>query len=292
MSTPPATLVVRLLQGLWLALPIAVGAPLADALAPRSTAVATTAAALGWSLWGAGVVALLVWRTVSLTVLRLLVPVPVAGALWAASELDAEVASLIGVVVAAAALVALAAPVVADTFVDGSAYGEERRVALRTPAALQLFVVPVAWAATAGAVVGGPLLIAARQWVVGVVVTGLGIVLVLLVGARLHQLSRRWLVFVPAGVVVHDPLVLTDAMLVPRHLVRRFGPAEVGTDAADLTAGALGLSLELRPAEPLDIARREGRNGSTVETVPAVLVAPGRPGTTLALAADKGLPVG
>ena len=48
---------------------------------------------------------------------------------------------------------------------------------------------------------------------------------------RWHQLSRRWLVFVPAGLVVHDPVVLAETLMVPRRqIVGRSRLVEVGPD--------------------------------------------------------------
>ena len=56
-------------------------------------------------------------------------------------------------------------------------------------------------AALAAGVVTGPQLLADRQWLIGGVAVAVGAA-VGAVGARqLHLLSRRWLVFVPAGVV-------------------------------------------------------------------------------------------
>lgn len=292
MRLPPDLAIVWLLRVLWLLVPVLSGASIADALDDRSSAVALTVGVLAYAVWAVGVLASLVLRTVSLTALRLVVPGGVVVAVWAATQTEIDAASVLGIAIALGALLVLASPATADAFVDGSSYGDERRVALRTPPAFQLFIVPVAWAAMAALAVGGPVLLAAEQWLVGAGATVAGVGLVALVGTRIHQLSRRWIVFVPAGVVVHDPLVLAEAVMVPRHLVRRFGPAEVGTDAVDLTAGALGLALELRPAEPIDISRRDGRRGSVVEVVPAVVVAPGRPGTTMELARARQLPVG
>ena len=57
-----------------------------------------------------------------------------------------------------------------------------------------------------------------------------------------HTLARRWLVFVPTGVVVHDPLALAEPVLLRRADVRSFGPAPADATALDLTRGALGLA--------------------------------------------------
>jgi hypothetical protein len=97
----------------------------------------------------------------------------------------------------------------------------------------------------------------------------------------LHRLSRRWLVFVPAGFVVHDHLALAEPTLFPRNLVTGIGVARRDTAATDLTVGALGVALEVRLSEPTSVVptRRDG----SIEALDLVafLVAPSRPGAAL-----------
>jgi hypothetical protein len=69
----------------------------------------------------------------------------------------------------------------------------------------------------------------------------------------LHLPARRWVVFVPAGMVVSDPHVLTDRVLFPRRNVEALGPAYAATDATDLSQGSLGLALQLDLSEPFAI---------------------------------------
>lgn len=282
-------------RALWLVLPVVAGPAIADALADRSRAVQLVASVLAWAFWGGVLAASLVLRTVTLTVVRTLAPGAVVLCTWAAFASDDLGWGLAGVVVAVLAAVAALGPATADAFVDGSSYGDERRVALRVPVAMAMGPVPIAWALAAAGLVAGPLLLAAEQWVAGGVALVVGLPVVVAVVLRLHLLSRRWLVFVPAGVVVHDPIAMAEPVLLQRHLLRRIGPADADAasrdGAVDLTGGALGLALELRTAEPFAIGLRKGRE--TVETsgVPAVLVTPGRPATTLEIAAEHKLPV-
>jgi hypothetical protein len=102
-------------------------------------------------------------------------------------------------------------------------------------------------------------------------------------GARvLHSLARRWLVFVPNGVVVHDPLTLSEPVLLPRTIVRPLGPAPAGSDALDLTGGASGLALEVRLTEPVTLVPvARGRRPAEMTDVDALLVTPSRPGRVL-----------
>jgi hypothetical protein len=281
-------------RALWLILPVLAGPAVADALADRSRAVQVVASVLAWACWGGVLAASMVLRSVTLTAVRALAPGSVPLCTWAAFASDELAWGLAGIVVAVLATVAALSPATADAFVDGSSYGDERRVALRVPVAMAVGPVPIAWALAAAGLVVGPLLLAAEQWVAGGIALVIGVPVVVAVVLRLHVLSRRWLVFVPAGVVVHDPLAMAEPVLLQRHLLRRIGPADADAErdgSLDLTGGALGLALELRTVEPFEVGLRQGRE--TVETagVPAVLVTPGRPATTLEIAAARKLPV-
>jgi len=294
MSRSPTPVPLWLFRGLWVVLPVVAGPAVADALDERSRGVQLVASGLAWVAWGVVLAASLVPRTVTLTVVRALAPGAVALAGWAAFDADRPGWALAGLVLAIAAVLAAFAPAVADAFVDGSSYGDERRVALRAPLALVAGPVAIAWVLAAAGLVAGPLLLAASQWVAGGVATVVGLAVAAAVAVRLHALSRRWLVFVPAGVVVHDPIAMAEPVLLQRHLLRRVGPAPVDAvdrGAVDLTGGALGLALELRTAEPFPLARRRGRDAVEASGTHAVLVTPGRPATTLELAAARKLPV-
>jgi hypothetical protein len=283
-------------RALWLLLPVLAGPAVADALADRTRAVQVVASALAWAAWGLVLVASLVPRSVTLTIVRSLAPGAVLLAAWSAFASDELGWGLAGIVVAVLAVVAALSPATADAFVDGSSYGDEQRVALRIPIAMAVGPVPIAWALAFAGLVVGPLLLAAEQWVAGGIALVVGLPVVVAVALRFHLLSRRWLVFVPAGVVVHDPLAMAEPVLLQRHLLRRIGPADaeaVARDGAlDLTGGALGLALELRTAEPFKVGLRQGRETVEATGVPAVLVTPGRPATTLEIAAERKLPVG
>ena len=267
----------------WLALPLTVGFAIASALDGASTSVQVTAAALAWFAWGAVLVAVLVPRTASLTVLRVGAPAAFAAAVWVSAHNGvgpAEIVALASTAMIAAAVLFL--PVITDAFVDGSSYGPERRMALRVPGTLLLGPVELAWAVTVASMTAGPLLLAARAWVAGVLALAAGAVAARFAVLALHRLSRRWLVFVPAGIVLHDPVVLGEALLFPKRMVRSLGPATADTPATDVTGRALGLVLELQLNEP-----------STVREVQTdrLLFSPARPGALLREARERGLPV-
>ncbi|QGG94626.1 hypothetical protein [Actinomarinicola tropica] len=277
---------------LWLTLPLTLGPALESALSDRSGPVAVVAAVLAWLAWTAGAVATFVPRTVGLTALRVTAPVTVLAAGWAATaDGVGTTAAVAGLVAAALAVVVAFSPTTGDAFVNGSAYGPERRFALRVPGPLVLGPVPLLWAVAVGGTLTGPLLLAARQWAPGAVALVVGAPLAVLAVRSLHQLARRWLVFVPAGVVVHDPAAVGPQLL-RRQTIRSFGPAPADTAAHDLTAGALGLALRIELVAPvtLELRRARGAPPPPVETS-ELLVAPTRPGAVLREAASRRLPV-
>ena len=271
-------------RGAWVLMPFTVGPCLARALDPTSSPFRTTASVLLWAGWAVALGAALVPRTISLTIVRTAMPAGLVAAGWAALALPGGSPAWVPALGVGWALVAVAAclsPLLGDTFVNGSAYGPERRMALRVPGAL-LVLAPVTWAVAVAGAGAGPLLLAARVWVPGAVALVAGWPLAFVAVRALHGLSRRWVVFVPAGVVLHDLFGMPDAVLFPRRMIAHLGPAPVGVEALDATQRAPGLALLLELTEPLPIGVREGRQEvGTVDTV-RLLFTPTRPGALLA----------
>jgi hypothetical protein len=178
---------------------------------------------------------------------------------------------------------------VGQWFVHGSAYGDEARFPLRPPGPLLLGPIPMLWLVTAVAVMAGPLLLAARAWLLGAAVTVLATGLCFFAGTRLHRLARRWLVLVPAGLVLHDELVLAETVMLPRRSIDSIVLASVDTEAADLTGNALGRALEIRltGASTVVLAASPSKPGGTALHVHSFLVSPTRPGRVIAEAARR-----
>ena len=86
------------------------------------------------------------------------------------------------------------------------------------------------------------------------------VALAIILAPRFHRLALRWFVFVPAGVVVRDPLVLTDTAMFRRPDVQSLGLALADTTAADLTARALGPAVEVDLAGRGHHRRRRARS--------------------------------
>ena len=287
-------------RALWVVLPVAAGPVLGAALDDRSGPLQLVASVALWLGWAAVLVASLVPSTVSLTVLRTLAPAAAVTTTWAvavAVGTDADVGEIglseaAGLVVSAAAAVVAMAPSVGDTFVDGSSYGPERRFALRVPAPVLLGPIEVTWALLLAGALAGPLLLAAEQWVAGAAALVVGLPLGFWAVRSLHTLSRRWLVFVPGGVVIHDPLTVTESVLMPKARIARLGPAPADTDAYDLTQRALGLALQVDLNDPLPVSLYRPRaDRPETATVERLLFTPTRPAHVLDAAEERHLPV-
>ena len=274
----------------WAVLPFTTGPALGGALDPRSRAVQLVASVALWTAWGVALVATLVPHPISLTAVRCATPAAVVAVLVAAA--DGASGGPLALASTALAMALAFLPETGTLFVNGQAYPNERRYPLRAPAPLLLGVLAVVWAlALAGPVVGA-LLVAARQWVAGGVVLAAGLPLSVVLLRAMHGLSRRWLVFVPAGVVLHDPIALADPVLFRRQLVVALGPADADSPALDLTQAAPGLALELTLTEEVPILRaKPGRRLGEAVSPSRLLFTPTRPGAVLREATERGLPV-
>jgi hypothetical protein len=276
----------------WVVVPFAAGPVLAAALSPTSDAFRVTATTGVWLGWAVTLGAALVERTVSLTILRTIAPAAIAAAVWASAVADAaEWKPALGIAVTMVAAALAFSPFTGDAFVNGSAYGPERRMALR-PTIAAIVLAPLAWVVAVAGAASGPLLLAVGQLALGLVTLVAGVALAALMGRALHGLSRRWIVFVPAGVVLHDPLTMSDAVLFPRRAVARLGPARTGEDGLDLTGGALGLALRIEVDVPQSVGVRRGRDRTENVEASALLFTPTRPGAVLDEAQHRRISVG
>ena len=282
-----------LIRAGWLVLPFAAGPAYAAALHPHSDPVRLAAAILLWAGWATVLVGTLVPHPLGLTALRLGAP---------AAALASVVAAVTGRPSALAAGAALAvtgvglglafAPPTGALFVNGPAYPNERRYPLRPPGPLLLGPIELSWLVVVGAPVAGVLLLAARAWIAGALVLLLGLPSAVVLARSLHGLSRRWLVFVPAGVVLHDPINLLDPVLFPRKTIEALRPAAADSDSLDLTQGSLGLTLELVLTEKVPMTRaKPGQAGGEQGASARLLFTPTRPGKVLAEAAARRVPV-
>ena len=289
----PDRLLPWVLRLLWVGVLVFGGNAIDGAVSGRSDAVggvATWGAGAGWLI---GVGAMAVPAVVSLTATRLVVPlsVPVAVIAWSFGADDVDAALLLGF--AAASTVVVLSGDLGRIFVQASAYGDELRHLLRAPAAYLLAVL-VSWAVWAASVLTGPLLLAARSWVLGGVVSAIGVAIGVWAWPRWHRLARRWLVVVPVGLVLHDHLVLAETVMLRRQEIAAVRLAPSDTEAADLTGPAAGHAIEIATVEPVTAifaATPNEPRGKPIHLT-ACLVCPTRPGRALASIAGRRLPVG
>ncbi|MEM9513532.1 MAG: hypothetical protein AAGA42_01635 [Actinomycetota bacterium] len=291
-STWTATAIVWVARVAWLGVAVFGGIAVEAALDGRSDAVSWVSTIGGWALWALVALALAIASVRSLTAARLLVPLGVV----------ATIAVMIGGA-GALQVAALGLPVLIATFavftaefgrqfVQASAYGDEERFPLRAPAAAGAAAV-ITWVVWAACLVAGPLLLAARSWIAGGALSVLAVAGAVYFEPRWHRLAQRWLVLVPAGVVVHDPVVLADTVTLRTAQVTGIRLAPADTGAADLTGPASGYAVEIELAESITAVYAftpSAPNGTAIHLT-AMLVAPTRPGETLAAADRRGLPV-
>jgi hypothetical protein len=280
----------------WASLVITAGPAAADAVDSWSSAPRAVASILLWAMWGAVLLASLAPRPLGLTVLRVAAPVAVVLAL-AASASAGPVKGLLAVAGAVVAAAPAFTPAVGYRFVNGAAYGEERRYPLRVPPPLLLGPVPLAVALIAAGVLTGPLLVADEHYVAGVVTLVVAVPVVRTAGRSLYALSQRWAVLVPAGIVLKDPLTLVDPVLFPRERIASLRPLPFPTAPADdildlrLGAAAGSLVLELTDEAPLYRTQGRARGGEAVKAR-RLTFSPRQPEALLAEAATRKKPRG
>jgi hypothetical protein len=284
---PTGVVVVWAARVVWLLVAVLGGAAFGDALATHSRSTQLVGTAVLWVGWSIVACGLLVPSTVALTMTRSLVPLAaVCSALTfgGASALSATVAVALCLVMCALT----ASGEFGQTFVQASAYGDEDRFLLRPPVA---YLAPsmVSWAVGGACLIGAPLALAAHAWALGGTLSAIAAFSVWFVGPRLHRLSRRWLVLVPAGIVIHDPVVLADTVMIATRNVAAASLAFADTEAADLTGPALGRAIEVTftDLETVVFAPTRQVPAGRALHVRSVLLAPSRPGRVLAAAAAR-----
>ena len=273
---------------LWVAQPFTLGPVVGDVLDPTRELFRSVCTWALWVGWLGVLIALALPRPITLTVARIAAPAALPVAIWAALAGDDTVAGTIGVLGAMAATAAVVAPTLADRFIDGASYGEERRFALRAPGPVVLGLLGPTWIVVVAGLAGGPLLLADRRWIIGIIATAAGWPLAFFAARALHQLTNRFVVFVPNGFVVHDLTVMREPVLFQAREIAGLAPALAATTADDMTNAALGLALELRLGAPITLPMVTGRKETEDRDVRALLIAPSRPAAVMALAQERG----
>ena len=287
---------IWILRILWVILPFTAG-PLFGAALEDTSRGFELAVTIGlWVIWAAVLIAMMVPRTQTFTILRVIAPAAPIAAIWAAvdarNDVDPPALAALGIVTTGFAAIMAARSTIGDTFVDGSAYGDESRFLLRTPGALLIGPLQLVWATIVAGAVAGPLLLAAQVWILGAIllVVGWGLAYYLL--PVLHRLSNRWLVFVPAGVVVHDKTALREPQLFRKETIAAIGPAPAETELEDLSLSGTGLALRASLTGPSKIVRNRRGEDTELTDIDGWIVSPNRPGAVVAEARSRGFAIG
>ena len=261
-----------------------VGAGVGALLETRSTAIQIVGTVLAWLIWGLIVLASFISHPISLTVLRMGTPVVASFLVFIAATDQGSTLQVINAAIGFAVLLISFSAEIGSIYVQASAYGDERRFLLRPPVA---FVAPVAISVVIVDffIIATPMFFAAQIWLAGVIsLIGLAACITFM-APRIHQLSRRWLVFVPAGFVVHDEIVLSINLMIKKQELVDIQLARDDTQAADLSALTWGVPLELSFNKTLDVSLTAigARHLKTVSAIHAtsIIIAPSRPGTVL-----------
>jgi len=254
----PKTTIIASTLATWIILGVA--APWQQLASEYSSAVGIVLTVWGWLFFLVVAIGALVPSPLSLTVTKCITPLMVLCAFMAASPA--------GVFGALAAFIITWSALFADVMVQGSAYGEETRFSLRTPVPYWAPTV-LAWSLLSGSLLGGSLLIAAEAYFVGAPVLLVGVVLARTVPKRLHRLSRRWLVIVPAGVVVHDHLVLAETMMSMRSKILSISKVAESGETADFTGGVAGprIAVHLKEADKVALSNITAKTLGTVNAL-------------------------
>lgn len=276
----------------WIVFPITTGAAFNNVFQPWSRAPGIVAAVLLWIAWFAGLVALLAPRPWGFTILRVVAPAAVALAVASAWS-SPWYTSTLAIISALVALIFALSSAVAHACAASTAYGPEQRFPLRVPIALLAGPLPVSVVAVAAGIACGPLLIANGSIVVGIGALVAGALIVGVLARSLTAVDRRWIVLVPAGLVVVDPLTFPEPVLLPReHIasIRRSPVETLADDSREIRAGGPGPVL-ITCREPGTFIRRSGRGRVTVEA-DRIRVSPLRPRLVLRAAGAHRIAVG
>lgn len=285
--------VLWLVRAIWLLQPLAFVPLLTHATKHLAQSGRILVGVASWAMWAAVLLAAFVPSTVSLTAARMMVPLQLTAVAVCATT---GVTAVWLTAAAGASVVALLVWFSGETgvaFAQGSAYGAEQRFPLKPPVPL-LIPMLVSWLVTAAAALSAIVLLANQIWIVGAVLLCIALTASRFVAPRFHQLARRWLVVVPVGLVVHDPMMLTENALFRSAQLAAVHLAPADTEAADLTGGTAGVVVEI-VLHQLDTIVKTGTRDNPTGTalhVLSILVSPTRPGKALQAAAARRIPVG
>ena len=258
-------------------------------LTDRLDAISSSASVLAsislWATWAVVLLCVLVPSAVSLTALRLVAPAHLAitAILVISALIDGTDALTVWALVPTlvTAIVAMSADI-GSNFVQSSAYGDEFRIPL-LPSVPFVIVLVVSWTIWISSLVVGALALTREAWVAGGILVTVGVILGVILPRRFHRFSRRWLVVVPAGLVLHDHVVLAESAMFPRDSIRSVLVTRRDSEAADLSGRGrgTGVAVELLDFETVVLAATPNQPGGSALHVKTWWVRPSRPGRAI-----------
>jgi len=219
---------------------------IAFALAPNGFGI------VAWILWAVVAIGTWIHHPISLTTIRCLAPIAV---FYSAVYALSESLSSLNIAVVTCGIISLMLMYTADygsAHVQAGAYGNERRFLLRIPAPVVLPTL-ITWALFATVLVVLENAVQSENYVLGIPLLLALIAMSWKFAPQMHRLSKRWLVRVPAGWVVHDDLMLAENLLLRTHNITAIQLAPADTEAIDLSGITQGIPLEISLREMTDV---------------------------------------
>ncbi len=263
--------------------------------------------AMFWVLYAIGAVSIFYPRPWGLVVLRLgsILALLAAIAIVVAADGLPFSLGLLSVLAVAATAALQFLPAVGDRQMDGASYPGERRFGLRAP---REAIAGIVIAGLVPSVCLASILLAlgaggSLRWI-AIVLGALTLWPSWLMLRQLLLLSRRWLIFAPRAIVVHDPYSLSEPISIPLSRVLDLSaapaapaaPATLDTnELLDLRAGYGGPWLQMltdRPFEPSKARQLPARLASLKEPIPAEALGVAWPITCLSTCLDTARRIG
>ena len=207
---------------------------------------------VAWILWAVVAIGTWIHHPISLTTIRCLAPIAV---FYSSVYALSESLSSLNIAVVTCGIISLMLMYTADygsAHVQAGAYGNERRFLLRIPAPVVLPTL-ITWALFATVLVVLENAVQSENYVLGIPLLLALIAMSWKFAPQMHRLSKRWLVRVPAGWVVHDNLMLAENLLIRSHNLSSMDYALQGTEALDLSGLTRGVPIQLTLREMTDV---------------------------------------
>ena len=219
---------------------------IAFALAPNGFGV------VAWILWAVVAIGTWIHHPISLTTIRCLAPIVV---FYSVVYALSESLSSLNIAVVTCGIISLMLMFTADygsAHVQAGAYGNERRFLLRIPAPVVLPTL-ITWALFATVLVVLENAVQSENYVLSIPLLLALIAMSWKFAPQMHRLSKRWLVRVPAGWVVHDDLLLAENLLVRSHNLVAINFALADSEALDLSGMTRGVPIQISLREMTDV---------------------------------------